>query len=200
LPPREQQNGIIVSTPNELDLFEIRDEVRSKVVDISLFVPLPKGSFKAEICLETELRERESKDDLCLGFFNEQKGRWECEDECLKKDANRNSQSDKEPDSDRDGASKRKQTLCGKTDHFTVFSILLSGGSVKGSKCGDTRSNYVTGTWEGDSALVGSLIGAMILIVFVVVILSYLPAVKVFIFGKEGIRIRKIRGNSMAFE
>ena len=49
-------------------------------------------------------------DGACLSFLNEN-NEWECEDECLEKDVNENGDS----------------TLCGFTEHFTTFSILLNG-------------------------------------------------------------------------
>ncbi len=69
---------------------------------------MPSGKFKkaVEVCLRVD----EGVSDLegaCLGFFDEKHGEWRCEDETLE---------------------TREDTLCGDTDHFTTFAILLRGG------------------------------------------------------------------------
>ena len=68
----------------------------------------PGGRFAkpVEVCLEQ--RGEDKSDSLCLGFFNEASDQWECEDPCLE---------------------KKGGLLCGSTDHFTNFALLLSGGS-----------------------------------------------------------------------
>lgn len=50
----------------------------------------------------------------CLAFFDEGRGRWVCEDECLSVRAA--------------GAGGDRQ-VCGKTNHFTSFAVLLGGAS-----------------------------------------------------------------------
>ncbi|MEM6293302.1 MAG: hypothetical protein AAGA54_18665 [Myxococcota bacterium] len=69
---------------------------------------VPSGTFKkaVEVCLRVD----EGIEDLtgaCLGFFDEKHGEWRCEDESLE---------------------EKKGLLCGETDHFTTFAILLPGG------------------------------------------------------------------------
>ena len=138
---------------------------------------LPEGSFRAQICLEvTTKKSGESKSDLCLGFFDEQKDQWVCQDSCLKKNS----------------SSSGKETLCGTTDHFTSFAILLVGGSVKGDKCNEGL-RYVTGSWEGDSGLVGALIFLMLIIALIIVGLSYVPFLRKVFYGEEGARVRETR-------
>ena len=44
---------------------------------------------------------------LCLGFFDERKNRWRCQDPCLE---------------------QQNGTFCGQTDHLTSFALLLRGG------------------------------------------------------------------------
>ncbi len=76
----------------------------------------PGGRFAkpVEVCLEQ--RGDDKSDSLCLGFFNDASDQWECEDACLE---------------------KKGGLLCGSTDHFTNFALLLSGGSSKGGQCDD---------------------------------------------------------------
>jgi hypothetical protein len=74
---------------------------------------LPNGlSFQkaATVCLT--LAEGVKSDTACLGYYDEQNKKWVCEDTCLK---------------------SKESKLCGKTDHFTNFAILLTGGN--GTKC-----------------------------------------------------------------
>jgi hypothetical protein len=54
------------------------------------------------------------KEDSCLGFFNEQ-NEWECVDDCVYKE---------------------NDQICGDTDHFTSFAILLNANDP--DKCGDS--------------------------------------------------------------
>ncbi len=183
LPPRSPPNVIIITKPDPSTFPSGQDEIRSTVVDVSLANPLPDGSFNAEICLEVERTDGESKDDLCLGFFNEEKRRWECQDSCL----------------ERNNTARGREVLCGKTDHFTSFAILLAGGSVEGSGCGGDSYLYVTGTWKGDSGLVGALILLMIVIGVILIGLSQIKALNLVFYGKEGTRIRNIRDQEKNF-
>jgi hypothetical protein len=148
-------------------------------LEVTFLNQLPEGSFRAQICLEvTTKKSGESKSDLCLGFFDEEEDRWVCQDSCLK----RNSSS----------SSSGKETLCGTTDHFTSFAILLVGGSVKGDKCNE-ELRYVTGSWKGDSGLVGALILLMLIIALILVGLSYVPFLRKVFYGEEGARVRDTR-------
>ncbi|MCB9727208.1 MAG: hypothetical protein H6744_21665 [Deltaproteobacteria bacterium] len=65
----------------------------------------PKG---VELCL-TDVSGKVNGDNACLGFLDESTNppSWKCEDPCLK---------------------KKGGTLCGQTDHFTNFALLLGGG------------------------------------------------------------------------
>ena len=76
---------------------------------------------EVEICFTAEALE--NLEDGCLGFVNEQ-GEWECEDSCLK--------------SNSDGQ------VCGSTDHFTNFAILLTSetGGNTCSEFSDTQEDF----------------------------------------------------------
>lgn len=60
----------------------------------------------------------------CLGYLNEKTKTWVCEDECL--------------------SANDKGQLCGSTNHFTNFALLLTGGSGSSDKCRDDLV-YITG-------------------------------------------------------
>lgn len=53
----------------------------------------------------------------CLAYFDDGNGTWKCQDECLK------------------GASDGGSFLCGKTDHFTSFAVLLGGSGASSTQC-----------------------------------------------------------------
>jgi hypothetical protein len=102
---------------------------------VALEVSLTDGSTQltqpATLCFTSD----KSTDygSACLGYINKD-GVWACQDKCL---------------------DQSKSTLiCGKTDHFTSFAVLLSGGEYG---C-DT---FITGTWQGDFALAASVFGAV---------------------------------------
>lgn len=59
-----------------------------------------------QICFRGTLTDDQMNNTACLGFYNEMSGTWECQDECL---------------------TQSTDTVCGKTDHFTSFAILLTG-------------------------------------------------------------------------
>jgi len=48
---------------------------------------------------------------------------------------------------------ERKKKVCGNTDHFTNFAILLTGGR-NGS---GSSQDYFTGDWRGDAAVAGGV-------------------------------------------
>lgn len=68
---------------------------------------------RIELCLKASIPEA-SKGDACLAYFDEERAEWECVDECLQQN---------------DGL------ICGNTDHFTSFAILLSGNGGKSVEC-----------------------------------------------------------------
>ena len=144
-------------------------------MDISLSVPLTQGKVSADICLRVD--PKDNKDDLCLGFYDEDKKEWICEDECLERNP-----------------AGGKNELCGRTDHFTNFAVLLVGGrGVNGNKCGSSGAFYITGEWRGDAGLVGGIVLVFILAAFVIILLSYVPALRPYYLGAEGNRMNQAR-------
>ena len=85
----------------------------------------PNGKFKKDVEICLSLGGKADPGDLCLGYFDDKSGGWKCEDVCLEKSGDQ---------------------LCGSTDHFTNFALLLSGGAGKNKdSCDDDEDTYVTG-------------------------------------------------------
>ena len=144
------------------------------VSDLAFDISLAQGNFpvSVEFCIPVE-REVE-KEDACLGFWDDSKSppEWHCEDRCLKK--------------------KNERTLCGKTEHFTNFAILLSGID---DPC-DDDDNYVTGSLTGDMLLIWLLIGLFIFIWALLVIFCRHKTLRSFFIGGEAERIMTLRRES----
>ena len=192
LPLNSPPNQLIVSDPDPRVTETLdSDSFRSIVVSVSLASPLIQGSFSAEICLSVD--QDEDIDDLCLGFFNEDTNSWDCEDECLET-------IDKEEEEVFD-ETKRKddgtKQVCGTTDHFTNFAILLVGSNgVNGDPCSSsTNDAYFTGDWRGDLGVVGGFCLILLLCILIVVVLSYVRALRPLFFGDEGNRVKNLRSN-----
>ena len=91
------------------------------------------------ICLalanETKKTER-----ICLSYYDEQRGKWRCEDNCLVTNRTR-----------------EDNLLCGQTDHLTNFALLLS---AKGSQADPCQSNQADTTlsWLSFGLILGSIL------------------------------------------
>lgn len=124
------------------------DNIGSTIVDINIFDIFSNSitNFEEDIEICFTQSNLDNTDDICLGFFNEETRKWECQDKCL----------DKEGDS-----------YCGKTDHLTSFSLLLNGfGGNNG--CESSNIDYIL-SWIS----LGLLIFAII-IIFIAVVLNEL--------------------------
>jgi len=112
------------------------DNVGSSVLDITITDPfgilITSLPDELEICITTG--NRDPDDYECLGFFNEQERRWECEDRCLE---------------------ERRQFLCGTTDHLTSFALLL-GGNNNENECGSSGDFVIA--WISLAAVVLALL------------------------------------------
>jgi len=180
LPPNSPPNQLIISDPDPT-IKETLDpnSFRSLIVDISLAVPLPGNSFRADICINVD--QDEDVNDLCLGFFDTRTNEWKCEDECL------------ETNNFRGGGKKQ---VCGTASHFTNFAILLVGSNgVDGNRCDSSGDAYFTGHWEGDVGVVAGIAFLLLIIIIVLIVLSYVPALRIIFLGKEGTRIKTTREN-----
>ena len=138
--------------------------------DIAFDISLAQGEFPLSVEFCIPVGRQVDKEDACLGFWDESKSppEWRCEDRCLKK--------------------KNDRTLCGKTEHFTNFAILLSGID---NPCGS--DNYVTGSLKGDMLLIWLLIGLFILIWALLMVFCRNKAIRSFFVGQESERIRTLR-------
>merc|ERR1712080_524851 len=100
-------------------------------------------------------------------------GRWRCEDSCLTQD--------------------KEGLLCGKTDHFTSFAVLLGGN---GGDCGGSNDLIFDEAWK-DAALIVSI--TVTLVCCLLILTIFLAATKVgsrVVRGKEGDRVSRLRTES----
>ena len=117
-----------------------------------------------------------NKDENCLGFINEEffPPKWECQDRCLN-----------------DGSSN---LICGKTDHFTSFALLLTGDN--GDQCTSKFDLIFDEKWK-DGVLIGSFSAAFLLCLFAVCLfLAFTPIGGRILRGEEGTRIHKLRSQA----
>ena len=152
-----------IGTSNDEFIIEIvsppvfDETIRSDVISIELKSSIGQSTQldEIEICIRSD--GNEEKEDLCLGFLNENKNppEWECQDECLK-------------DSTTQNYGYQESLFCGTSDHLTNFALLLGGSNS--NPCGESSQDYITGSYSGDLILVMCTIGAAI--VFVILISS----------------------------
>lgn len=97
----------------------------SSVIDVTLIDENGNTVSQLDNDVEICLRPTPGADTStsCLGYLND-KNTWVCEDECL--------------------SGNDKGQLCGSTNHFTNFALLLTGGSGSSDKCRDDLV-YFTG-------------------------------------------------------
>jgi hypothetical protein len=146
------------------------DNLASDVVSIS-FTGAGVDDFQVELCLNPT-----SSEDLCLGYYDEFTQDWLCEDPCLQ-------QND-------DGQ------LCGKTDHFTNFALLLQTSSDGNNRCGSSEGMYITGDKYYDLLLILSCAGLMCCCCWFIIGFSYTPHGRKLLFGKEHQRVSVLRMNA----
>ena len=151
--PDGTAGALVISGSAEVTRIE---EIVSVVVDVTLIstdgTAVRKFDEDIEICLETD----EDRDDVCLGFLDDD-GRWECEDYCL---------------DDSDGS------LCGKTDHLTNFALLLS--TVSGDRCGsESRSNVIL------YLSIGSIVFAIIVVIVAAIVLEARVRIKAYLLERK---------------
>lgn len=108
------------ATIKTFDTSEVDAPRTSEIVEITLHDAdgdeISQLDGPATLCLKADTSKA---GDSCLGFYDEEKKTWGCQDECLK---------------------EHDDMLCGDTDHFTSFAILLGGsGGGKGSCDADDK-------------------------------------------------------------
>ena len=135
----------------------VEGDLAIQVIDIGLEFPVLDITLSAngnlitqfddpvEICFDVPPEYNDIEvDEACLSFLNEDTGEFECQDKCLE---------------------TNDSQICGETDHFTSFSILLDGG---GSSCGsdDELDTYF---WLS----LGFVGGAVYCIIFAMLLLEF---------------------------
>jgi len=150
-------------------------QIVSTVVDVVVDEHAP--TFDAKLCFDPSTSSGQTS-DMCLGYYDEDQNRWVCEDHCLTQEGGK---------------------LCGKTSHFTMFALLLSGRSgLSSDPCGSDSTDYITGVWWGDLTLMVSLLVVAVLFVLLASISFYIPGLKKIWLGEEGVRVKKSREHSMS--
>ena len=166
--PDNSPAEVTIKLPPEEFSSLLSQQRASDVLDISI-VQSSGSNKKFEVCFPVD-EKFDSKS--CLGFIDETKEppEWKCEDRSVKKN--------------KDGL------VCGKTDHFTNFAILLTGVN---EECGDNK-DYVTGSYAGDLILVACFVGVVICICLLVIVFSaFSTSISKVVYGTEGHRIRTLR-------
>jgi len=148
-PPR-----LIISNPDN-DAVSALDPitVRTGVIDITPETPLESGTFVAKICLEYKIENpAERVADMCLAFYDRATDSWICQDRSVRRESN----------------SFGILFLCGFTNHFTNFAVLLVGAQ-NGNGSSDDQL-YFTGDWRGDVSVAGGI--ALIILIVGAIIIS----------------------------
>lgn len=97
-----------------------------------------------------------NQDNLCLSFYDESKGEWICSDPCVK---------------------VKDDKVCGETNHFTNFAILLNGGDADCEDDFDFTLTYISSA---------SVFFALVIVAIVI------PAIEIFYRRKKKIRNAKM--------
>ena len=179
-------NSFLVIEPSDNLLYynRRRNNIASHVIDLTLFDSegreISTFQEEIEICLTVnsdlidlnDYSEDECSDDgvntSCLSYLNT-KNEWECQDQDLR---------------------VKKNQLCGKTDHFSSFAILLDATS--GKNC--SEDGYFTGSLVWDIVTMLSLIVVLVLAgLFLFVSSMFVKPVRRFVYGKEGNRVMELR-------
>ena len=168
-------SGSIITINNpDIDLINQSDtsDIVSFIVDFQLSDGSTDLGGDVEVCFESN---HNSNDNLCLGYLDESLNppEWICQDHCLQKNS--------------DGL------ICGNTDHFTNFALLLSGSGNNGN-CGDDEDYWITGSGLGDFYLVLScaLFCLIVALIFICVVLNS-KNLQLCLMGREGMRISRGR-------
>lgn len=162
----------LVITPVPLDDVPNRNDIGSSIISLVLldiFGNEVQPTSEVEICFNSI----DGEDESCLGFLDESENPpvWKCQDRCL---------------------SRKDGLLCGNTDHFTSFALLLGGGL---NGCSDS-DDYILGDAWKDGVLIGSLTFALCCCFLIItILLAATPCGSRIVRGSEGHRISKLRGS-----
>ena len=145
-------NGVLMIQPRCRPSTQ-KSIVISEVLDITLGYPqgiyLTQLDHSLTICFPRPLNTKKS-DKLCLGYFDEDKSKWKCEDKCLTVPGK--------------GSSGGDHVVCGETGHLTNFALLLDL-SEEGEPC--QSDNFILASIA--TGLVG---GAVLVVAFSVLLLE----------------------------
>jgi len=144
-------------------------QVISEVIDVSFVSSTSSLNNEVEICIKPN--RNVDANSGCLGFYDEQAQQWKCQDDCLEE--------------------QQSGLLCGKTDHFTNFAILLTGSSSHDG-CHSMSGVYITGSWEGDLILTSCFIGVAVFLVVIIILLGSTVVGDRVALNTEARRIRNI--------
>lgn len=100
-------------------------EFGNTILDITLYDEFGNSISELPKPMRICLREEKHDGNTCLGFFDETRGRWKCEEDCLERE---------------------NGNYCGETDHLTNFALLLGGnggGGADGDPCETLTPNYL---------------------------------------------------------
>jgi len=189
-PPSGRDHTLVIGSPTKESLEAItNDEIRSSVVDLSLLSP--EESFSARICLFVDDRSDDTDlDDLCLGFFDEIRKKWVCEDECLEEEE----EEEEEEEKGRREGKSGSRLLCGTSDHFTSFAILFLGGSnVEGDRCGADERYFAGSVWNDSAIALGVTFGVVSSCVLIACFLLKTNIGLRIYYGSEGSRVQNMR-------
>jgi len=114
----------VASTIKTVESTEVDAQRSSQIVEVTLFDAdgneISQLDEPVTVCLKADTSKA---GDGCLGYYDETSKTWKCEDECLK---------------------SNDDLLCGQTDHFTSFAILLGGSGGGKGPCDDDDKDLVT--------------------------------------------------------
>lgn len=153
---------------------------RSVIADIDV----PYSGNEVELCFWTALGSGEDINDASLVYYDESEDCFEVEDDSLEERDTRV----------RNGV--EEVLLCGTTDHFTTFGVLLGGEDELGS-----GTNGICGSVNGGNTVIiilsGAIAGTFLIIIIVVIILTLFVAnFRYLMLGSEAQRVEKLRMQS----
>jgi len=180
--PFASDNGqpIVMNQPDpELISSSDTSDIVSFIVDIHFEFPGATMEGDVKVCIRPDPNIPPKK-DICLGFLDTSfdPPEWSCSAVCLEKEGD---------------------LLCGYTDHFTNFALLL-GANTRGGGSSDCDLNndfFVTGSPSNDVILLTSCGVFMCFISACFLFCSdYFTPLSKLVYGEDGYRIRRLRWNS----
>ena len=189
IPETELQNNNVLIINTLLPIY-YDEQIKSSILDFTLLDSSGNSitTFKepVELCFDVEQdvldsnkkkdKCKDTKDDKpCLSFLNEGQ-LWECIDDNLKQN--------------------EQNFLCGKTNHFSSFAVLLNGGGSKNNNNCDDEDNYFTKSVLWDSlTIVFVVVFIICLCIIFICLIDRVSFLNKLYRGKEGMRVKKLEQN-----